>query len=328
VRRMSPPESWIVRTLANLASGRRHSAALLVLGFHRVLAAPDPLLPNEPDAEHFAALLRLLSRHFKPIALEDAMRRLSDGSLPPRSVAVTFDDGYANNLTVAQPLLEHAGVPATVFVAPGFAHDGVMFNDLVIEAVRSARHSLDLAELGLARVELHDAASRLSAIDEVIRNLKPLQPNQRIERTMQLMNATGATRPTGLMLTEGQIRELHRRGVAIGAHTVSHPILSSVDAETAREEIAGSRRALERILDAPVRLFAYPNGRPGMDYSRLHVDQVRQAGFELAVTTSWGAATRGVDPLQIPRVGPWDTDPLPYCMRLIASYRQRSFPTL
>jgi peptidoglycan/xylan/chitin deacetylase (PgdA/CDA1 family) len=94
--------------------------------------------------------------------------------------------------------------------------------------------------------------------------------------------------------------------MGIGGHTVNHPILARLPAAEARQEIAQGRAALEAALDAPVRVFAYPNGKPGQDYLPEHVDMVRELGFEAAVSTAWGVSRGAADWYQLPRFTPWD----------------------
>ena len=117
---------------------------------------------------------------------------------------------------------------------------------------------------------------------------------------------SGAILRDDLMMRSDQVTALHRAGMRIGGHTVNHPILKVLDPGAAREEITAGRRRLEELIQAPVTLFAYPNGRPGEDFDATTVDLVRDAGFDAAVTTAWGAARRGTDPLRIPRFTPWD----------------------
>ena len=80
--------------------------------------------------------MRVLARYFRPCGLAEGLRQLRDGGLPPRSVAVTFDDGYADNARIALPILREARVPATFFIATSYLDGGRMWNDTVIEAVR------------------------------------------------------------------------------------------------------------------------------------------------------------------------------------------------
>ncbi len=129
-------------------SGARSRLTILI--FHRVLARPDPLFPDEVDAAAFEARMRWVKDWFNVLPLGDAVQRLRDGRLPERPLAITFDDGYADNAKIAAPILLRLGLPATFFIATGFLDGGCMWNDTVIEAVRAAKGPvLDLAPLGL-----------------------------------------------------------------------------------------------------------------------------------------------------------------------------------
>lgn len=322
---LSPLDSWMIRLGGSLLSRSGRAASLLVMIYHRVFVERDALLASEPSAADFSAQMRLLARNFQPLPLLEAVGRLRAGTLPARAVCVTFDDGYANNCDVALPILREHGVPATVFVAPGFLNGGCMFNDIVIEAMRAAPADFDLRDLGFGRYQLSDAASRMRAVSEVLSKAKYLEPEARGHTVRAILGRSGAPLPTHLMMTDEQVRTLARAGIEIGAHTMNHPILASVDDATARKEILESKKRLEEITGAPVRSFAYPNGKPEQDYKRVHVTMAREAGFELALSTSWGAASASSDLFQIPRVAPWDVTARRYAARLVTSYRQRQY---
>ena len=105
---------------------------------------------------------------------------LREGSLPPRAVCVTFDDGYADNEKYAMPVLRRHGVPATVFVSTGFLNGGRMFNDIVIETVRALdTPRLDLRDIGLGTHSLETTAARLAAIAEVLTAVRYMEPAER-----------------------------------------------------------------------------------------------------------------------------------------------------
>src|SRR5262245_30780784 len=128
------------RFVMGLASKRR----LLILTYHRVLAEPDPLVP-EPTGRHFREQLEILERSCTFLPLATAIERVRDGTLPRGAVSITFDDGYRNNHAVALPILRELGVPATFFVATAFVAGGLMWNDKVIESIRACkRRQLDL----------------------------------------------------------------------------------------------------------------------------------------------------------------------------------------
>lgn len=292
----------------------RPAAALSILIYHRVLAEPDPLFPDQFDARRFDRQLGLLKRFFSVLPLLEAVRRLREGCLPPRAACVTFDDGYADNAEVALPLLQRHGLTACFFIATGYLDGGRMWNDSVIEAVRHAPgDTLDLSAYGLGRVPIGSPELRREAISRLLARFKYLPFEQRQTLAAQLR---GGGAPSPLMMRAAQVGALHRAGMEIGAHTVSHPILATLSDRAACADIANGKQRLESLTGAPVRLFAYPNGVPGQDYGARHVEIVRTLGFEAAVTTNWGVARQGTDLFQLPRFTPWDRSPLRFLLRM------------
>ena len=125
--------------------------------------------------------------------------------------------------------------------------------------------------------------------------------------------------PNDLMLSTTQLQQLRAEGAEIGAHTITHPILAKLDDAIAKREIANSRDQLEGILGERIGLFAYPNGRLGNDYSPTHANIVKSLGFDAAVTTNWGAATKASDLFQLPRFTPWDSSRWRFGLRLLTN---------
>jgi peptidoglycan/xylan/chitin deacetylase (PgdA/CDA1 family) len=309
----------IARSALALASRGR----LSILIFHRVLAERDPLLPGEPTAADLDALLAHLTKRFTILPLGDAVRRLTSATLPRAALAITFDDGYADNLAVAAPLLRKHGVPATVFIATGYLDGGSMWNDAVIAAFHSARlQALDLECVGLRRYALGSIDERRAAIDLVLDALKYRPAAQRERDARAILQVAGGRLPDDLMLTSDGVRSLAKFGIDIGAHTVTHPILAKTPAADAWREICDSKRSLEQLLDHDVKLFAYPNGRPGDDYTAEHVKMVQDAGFDAAVSTAWGAAGRHSDRMQLPRFTPWTRKPFRFDLLMLRNLGQ------
>jgi len=129
--------------LRTLAAGAvpGDGSRLSILIYHRVLPGPDPLNNWDPTAAEFESQIRALSRFFTPLALGEAVERLRKGTLPAHAACVTFDDGYRDNVDVALPILRRHGVPATFFIATGYLNGGRMWNDTVIESIRSPRQA-------------------------------------------------------------------------------------------------------------------------------------------------------------------------------------------
>jgi len=133
--------------------------------------------------------------------------------------------------------------------------------------------------------------------------------------------------PDNLMMTTQQVVEMRRAGMLIGAHTISHPILARLEPFDVREEIAGSKQFLESILEEEVNLFAYPNGRPDLDFQTKDAAIVKELGFKAAVTTAWGVARADSDLMQLPRFTPWDKTRLFFGARLIKNILQNQQPS-
>jgi peptidoglycan/xylan/chitin deacetylase (PgdA/CDA1 family) len=308
-----PVLAWPLAKMVSLIGGSR----LSILIFHRVLPQPDPLQPSEPDAASFAALLRWLGSTYQVLPLVEATRRLAAGSLPANAACITFDDGYADNLTVAAPILVRHRMMATFFIATGFLEGGRMFNDTVIESVRAHQGDvLDLESLGLGRMPTRTSAERIAAIGKLLDQVKYLSQEDRDAKVMAIAAAVGLPGKSDLMMTHAQVRELRRNGMSIGAHTMTHPILTTLSRDEAFREISEGRRELETILGERVKTFAYPNGKPRRDYDASHVGIVRELGFDAAVSTAWGVSKRGTDRFQLPRFTPWDRDSLRFRARL------------
>lgn len=264
--------------------------------------------------------MRWVRSWFNVLPLSSAVEMLYAGRIPARALAITFDDGYADNEEIAAPILQSLGMTATFFVSTGFLAGGCMWNDCVIEAIRVCRaEQVDLRDHGLATYSLASTAARRQAISAVLTSIKHLDPDRRLGVAQALMERAELPKAPSLMMREDQVRRLRMRGMEIGAHTITHPILTGLSAAAARAEIAGSKEHLEKILGESVRLFAYPNGVPGHDYAAEHPDMVRQCGFSAAVSTAWGAASVHSDRYQLPRFTPWDRHRLRYGARLFAN---------
>jgi peptidoglycan/xylan/chitin deacetylase (PgdA/CDA1 family) len=315
--------SLLMRLPLAMASPGGQRGRLSILYFHRVLERHDPLWPDIPDADAFETQMRWVRSWFNVLPLDEATMRLREGGLPPRALSITFDDGYADNETVAAPILHRLGMSATVFVTTGYLDGGVMWNDRVREAMRHcAADSIDLRPLGLKEYPLQTLTQRRQSIIALVLDIKHLDVKERGQRVDAIVARCGGREPEGLMMTTAQLHGLRRLGMGIGAHTVTHPILARLDAATARAEISDSKAQLEALLDRPVTLFAYPNGHPNHDYAIEHVRMVQACGFDAAVTTAPGAASAQSDRYQLPRVAPWDRTTLRYGARLLSNLRQ------
>jgi len=295
----------LARAALDLVSpgGRRW---LSVLIYHRVLPKPDPLLPGLIDVHAFSQQMATISSSFSLLPLREGIARLASGTLPPRAAAISFDDGYADNHDIAVPIMRKFGVHATFFVATAYLDGGVMWNDAVIEAVRQCKaDAIDSAELGIGVLPTDTEEARKSAIVRLITRLKYLPAQFREEWIHRLLDTLGVQPSTSLMMTSEQVVGLVRSGMDVGCHTDKHPIFTKAPIAEVKDEILRGRSRLEDIAGRSIKLFAYPNGRPGIDFGPQHVRLVRELGFDAALSTCWGAAQTGDDLFQLPRFTSW-----------------------
>ena len=310
----------MIRTALSMVSPGRDRGRLSILIFHRVHAQRDPLAPGEVTTREFDALCGWLHRWCEVLPLRQAVAALKGGRLPRRAVAITFDDGYRDNHDEALPVLRRHGLPATFFVASGFLDGGRMWNDTVIEAVRHAcgaaldRTGTPAHALGLLPLAGDGARSR--ALRAIIGLAKYLPPDERQRCVDAVAERAQAELPADLMMSSEQVRALHQAGMEIGAHTTTHPILKGMPAQQVRAEIDDNRRALDQITGRAPTIFAYPNGRPDVDYDESTSEIVRSMGFEAAVSTAWRAARTGDDLWHLPRYTPWERTRWRFAMRL------------
>ncbi len=316
--------SSLYKGIGSLLSPGGRRARLSILIYHRVLAQTDPIFPNEPTTIVFDRQMALLKSVFNVLPLHDAVTRLNAGTLPARAACITFDDGYADNLTLATPSLKKHGLHATFFIATAYLNGGRMFNDTVIEAIRrSPLGILDLSALGLGEHNIADNAAKARAIGHILPQVKylPLDTREQTVARIAELAQCGAL-PNDLMMTTEQLKALHASGMEIGGHTNRHPIIAKLGADAVRKEIAEGKEFLEQTLNTRIRLFAYPNGKPGVDYLPEQAAIVRELGFEAAVSTQQGSAAQSSDLFQLPRFTPWSPQPMRFLPMLLGNLRR------
>ena len=312
------------RLLGPVATAARYASAwggFPILTYHRVNDDHDPFFPAVPTAL-FAAQIAHIARHYRVLTVEDLVERVRQGTAPRNALALTFDDGYRDTLTHAAPILAEHGLPSTIFLATGYIGTPQMaWFDRVALAFKLARRG-DITLPGGQPLPLETEADRLAGLELALGWLKSLPDDERrraVERLAADLRPRPLDRPKRLMLSWEEVDALRGLGFSIGAHTVTHPVLSRMTPERAREEIRGSKGAIERALGVPPRAFAYPNGGPH-DYGDATVRLVQESGFTCAVTTRRGLNGRTTHPFELRRGGPWE-DHLPTYALKLAWYR-------
>ena len=315
---MNEPRDSSLRADERSPRGR----GLLVLTYHRVHGSRDAYNGGDVDLRTFDRQMSLLRRFFNVLRLDEAVGTLrADGQLPLRAVSITFDDGYRDNHETALPVLKRYALPATFFITTSILDDGIMWNDRVIEALRRTRQeSLDLSDLGLGVFSLSNESERIKAVADLLPRLKYEQAADRDKLSGRIAELAKVSLPRDLMMSAGQVADLSRSGMEIGAHTHTHPIVRGLTPEALRAEIDRNRAILESITQQQARGFAYPNGRSGTDFTEREREVVAGAGFLYAMTTDWGCVRRRSDWHALPRIAPWDASPWKWCGRVLWSY--------
>ena len=314
--------SRAVRAVSSVVSPAGQRAKLLTFFFHRVLEKPDPMIPGEMHATQFDEALSWIGDQFRVLPPLEACERLAEGRLPARAAIISFDDGYRDNHDVALPLLARHRMTAAFFVATGYLGNGMQFNDRLTEALRAHQgDTFDAGWLGLGQLSTGDLQARLRSLHRLREGVKYLAPSERNQALERIESACGlpASRNARdrIMMTPEEVQALAAAGMEIGGHTVMHPILKSVDDDTAFEEISSGRAALSALLPHPPRLFAYPNGKLGTDFDPRHAEMARRAGFSYAFSTHRGAADARTDRMMLPRFMPWDKQALRFKLQAL-----------
>lgn len=239
----------------------------------------------------FDRQIAYLARNYNCLSLPDAVRLLRKGRLPRRSVIVTFDDGYLDNLTLALPILKNYGVPATIYITTGMVENTISAWWYELEQIIRSHDWLQFEWNGRqVKQRINNLGRKCECYARLNRIMKLMTPNDQGRFLMRLQCDAG--RPldngSGAILDRSQVRQLAKEPlVTIGAHTHRHAVLSSLTLRQLRIELQGSRRLLEEWTGKPVTHLAYPFG--GREQAgRREFEMAKELGFESATTTRAG----------------------------------------
>jgi len=316
-------DQWrLVRGQGRLSFRRRDVDSFLILMYHRV-AEPRPFTIESTSPRAFERQMRYLARHFRVLPLSEIVEGARAGApIPPRALAITFDDGYGDNYTEAFPILRSLGLPATIFLTTNWLDTGdVPWFDRVLRAFAGTTQDSVVIPGGEQRIPLGEVAARHRLAIQALYALMRFPDAVRL-RAQESLIAELAPKDVGLpnaMLRWHQIKEMASAGISFGAHTLTHPILSRLTAEDARRELAESKRRIEDEIQTPVSLLAYPVGRP-IDYSPAIRTIARELGYAAAVTTTPGVNLRNDDLFLLRRVKPLGADVPSFALGLALHY--------
>ncbi len=316
------------------ALSRRPRGSAVILMYHRIAVEPlDPWQLCVTPAT-LAGQLDGLRAHCRVIPLRQLAGELRDGRLVRRSVAISFDDGYADNLLAAEPLLRERTLPATFFLTtatlgserefwwdelerllmrpdalPAVLRIRLEGEDRTYTAGRAAAPCDPVGESRGVKPWKAAAGSRLAFYYQVWDSLRSLedpvrrQALEQLRAQLDLPEAPGSARRT---LTHAEVGRLAASAVAdIGAHSVTHAAFSRRTPEQQRWEMQKSRQDLESMLGREIPGFAYPFGDFGPESAGL----AREAGFEFACTTEEAPISSATSAHLMPRVAVEECDP-------------------
>jgi peptidoglycan/xylan/chitin deacetylase (PgdA/CDA1 family) len=294
---------------------REQEAHGLVLMYHRVARVEADPWELCVRPEHFESQIQLLREHADVVPLVNLRRQLRKGRRSRPAVAITFDDGYVDNLKVAKPILERFEAPATVFIATGLVGTKADFWwDRLAKLVlpeRSLPADLELA-IGDQRFRHHDGELATTGIKARRARRRLLdrvwawcinRPDDRrvaiLAGVAQWAGVDPAPDPDAWGMTAEELQALTNGGlVDVGAHSVTHPLLSRLPATEKAKEIRQSRADCERLTGRLPAAFAFPNGDLDAESHTL----VREAGFEMACTSQPDLVWDAGDALATPRI--------------------------
>lgn len=282
-----------------------------ILLYHRVTKVVEDRWSMAVTPAQFAAHLEILREETVCLSTDDFLVRHEDGKLPPNAVALTFDDGYADNLIEALPLLEAAGIPATIFILSGFIGGTTetwwdhLDHLLLADAAPPDELALPIGEerlLWRRPAGASDSEAGLALHGLIYGAMAGLDTGPReaaIDRLGDLLGRRPACRPSHRGLTLDELSRLAAHPlITIGAHTRSHPYLARIPPARQRAEIADGKADLEAWLDRPVDAFAYPHG----SFGRLTARFVRETGYRHGYTSVSRIVPHRVDPMRLPRI--------------------------
>ena len=307
--------NWIKTSLmasgATRLAGKWNGPGVAILMYHSVLGDPQRESLTLGKIIHSSAVfsrhMELIAREYVPISLDELARALTDGKeLKPRSVAVTFDDGYSDNCEVAMPILNRVGIPATFYITVDCVEAAKLPWPSRLRHAFYTTRKMSWNDINSSWT-LQDDAQRdrafLRACD-VCAGLAGDRQEEFVAGVERTLEVGPPANPRRLMMSWDQVRELAGNGHIIGSHTLTHPNMAYVDEGAARTELVDSKRRLEQVLNAPVVHFSYPCPALSPHWTERTRKMSQEAGYQTAVTTVGGAVRRNSDALALHRVRP------------------------
>lgn len=280
------------------------TARFAILCYHRVGRGGVPIYSGLPRPT-FEAQIQYLRKHYRIVSLSELLQGISEPWSTQPSVAITFDDGYADLYTEAFPILRRYSVPATIFLTVGSIESGqVAWYDrifVIFQVVPAMDLTLPLNPP--RRVRLGTPEERLHAAVEFISLMRKLPVAEQRAYCESLESGVDLPKDAlaGRMLSWERIREMHRAGISFGAHTMTHSVVSRLSSSELEWELGESKRLLEQRLQHRVLDFAFPFGKLD-ECSEAAIACLARLGYRSASTTVEGLNRHTTHPFALRRV--------------------------
>ncbi len=281
-----------------------------ILMYHSVSEDPsadrDTLGAIGHSADVFRQQMELLASEFHPISMEEVVRFVEgQQDLPRWSVAVTFDDGYADNYRLAAPVLNRLGITATFYVTVECVKQGILpWPARARYALFTTKNSTWCDPDGRSW-PLHTVALRSQAFEQACKYASALAGADQTRLISSLEGQLQAALAQGPpMLGWDEVRTLMKQGHIIGSHTLTHPNMAHINEKALKREFNESKQALERELGKPIVHFSYPCPALQPHWTERTIQVSRESGYQTAVTTDGGMVRRNDNPLRLRRIRP------------------------
>ena len=288
----------ILRLLARV----RQEHPCIILLYHRIVNENSKYLNKGAVVHHhikdFKREIPFFKRIFQILSMDEVVNhiKLGKGFRRP-SIAITFDDGYLDNYTLAYPVLKKHGVPATIYLTTSLVGtpDRIWTDQIGLAFLETQKGYFNFSELfGDKTIAIRTKEEKEQANSRVSETLK-LRPDderreliQKLFETLEVNESVGRNCGERMMLNWDEVQEMRKDGVTVGSHSHTHPILSRMPIQKAKDEILNSKKVLEKNVDIEVKHFSFPNGREE-DFSEELRDYCREIGFESTCSVIYGA---------------------------------------
>jgi peptidoglycan/xylan/chitin deacetylase (PgdA/CDA1 family) len=289
----------------------------VILLYHRIVDDDSKYLKKGAAVHHhikdFRREIAYFKRNFQVLNMDEVVNQIKLGKGFKRpSIAITFDDGYWDNHTLAYPVLKKHGVPATIYLTTGLVGtpDGIWTEQIGTAFLETGKDHFDFPALfGDETISIKTREEKEQANAKVSETLKLIPDDERRELIQRLFEKLEVTDKSGryfgerMMLNWDEVQEMRKDGITIGSHSHTHPILSQMPIREAKDEILNSKKVVEKNVDMRVKHFSFPNGREE-DFSEELRDYCREIGFESVCSVVYGPYDASKkDPFALKRVG-------------------------